>query len=128
MKPAMPAALKTADLKRSNCDSLELNNRVSNRFTHPSDLTVAPFTDRDLQDSRAKLRDSGRQREPIIQFNSFAQFAQSRSPNCPANDLDPVGLGNSVARMHEEVGEFAVIGKEQKPAAADVETTDWVEP
>jgi hypothetical protein len=75
MESAMPTALETPYLEGSDCDPLKLNNGMPNGLAHAPYLTVPPFADRDLKNSRPKLRHPSGKGDSIIKVNAFTESA-----------------------------------------------------
>jgi hypothetical protein len=101
---------------------------VSDRLTHPTNLTISTLADLNLKDPGTELADPSGKRRTVIELNSFAQGTERRCANCPTNYLDSVLLAHFVAGMHQKIREFAIVCQQHQTATADIKTADWIEP
>ena len=103
---------------------------MTDRLAHPPHLAVAALVDRRARSIRPR-RPIRRTRAGAVSPSSsrtpVAQRSQRRLANRPAADARPVGLGHLVARMGQQVGELAVVGQQDQPAAVGVQAPDRIQ-
>src|SRR5436305_10768362 len=115
-----------AEADGSEPNALERGDLVADRGSHPPDLAVSPSAQRDLDDARRDAADPRGRGEPVVELDAAPQSGQIGAAR-PAAKTGPVGAGDAVARMHEEVRELAVVGEEDEPRRVGVEAPRRVE-
>ena len=103
---------------------------MTNRFTHPSHLSVATFVD---GDSQARLRrapmppaehvDGCRGCDAVRQLHAAAQLADGAG-GWRAGDDDFVRLVDFETRVGEAIGELTVVGEQEDTGRVSIESTD----
>ena len=105
---------------------------VAEELEHAADLAVASFMDGDFHTGQVRLRvianivDIGRGRHAVLQLDAVCQVLQDRIGNAPF-DLDFISLVDEAAGMHEDVGQFTVIGHDQQAFRILVQAADGVD-
>ena len=105
---------------------MESPNRVTNCLEHPLDLVLPALVDRELDPVRGHETRPGRRCPAVFELDSLGE-ATKRLGCGPALHLRDVHLVHLEARMHEPVGELAVVGEEQGSSRVCVESAHWDE-
>ena len=88
-------------------------HRMADGLAHALDLAVAPLVDRQLEQPGLDAADARGRREPVLELDALAQRAQRGRAPARARRA-PVGLGDLVARMREQVRQLAVVGQQDQ--------------
>jgi hypothetical protein len=130
-EPARLPGKKIAECEAADGDPFELMHLVAEAGQHPADFAVLPLVEHHLQ-HRALLvlgaeEDVLGPGRPLGEADTAAEVIdrfRSRDPG----DLHEIALLDPVARMGEEIRQFAVVGDEDQPLAHPVEPTDGEQP
>ena len=102
---------------------------MPDRIAHAPHLPVAAFVDRDLDlpapETRAPAPGAVSPSSSSTPLRSRSSAAASTGP---AAELRAIGLGHLEAGVRQPVGELAVVGHQDQPAAVGVEPADRIEP
>src|SRR5437899_1192702 len=101
---------------RPQRDAFEPKDFVIEPCEHPANLAVLALAEDDAQPHALSLRshalDTPRSHVPFAEPDAFQEFLNVLMARLPGN-LDDVGLLNTEARVHEEVGKVSVVGEEE---------------
>jgi len=94
-------------------------------------LLVTPLRDRELEPRLAPLvtqeLDLGRAGFPVLELDSVAPFVHVLVLH-DSQQLDDVGLGDPLTRVHEPFGEVTVVGHDEHPTRVEVEPSHRINP
>ncbi len=120
----MRARGQVAEVERAERDAPQREHRMPDGLAHPAHLPLAALADRDLEHVGAQAADPRRGGPPVVELDALAQRAQRRVAHRPAPHLGPVRARHLVARVHEVVGEVAVVRQQDEPGRVGVEAAD----
>ena len=129
-QPPLPRQ-QVAEGKLSDRDTLELMDLVPELREHTADLAVLPLVENHLEDRallvlRLEVNVLGAG-HALREADAAAEFVEGfQSGN--ARHLNEVFLLDTIPRVGEEVGQFAVVGDEDQPFAHPVEPADGKQP
>src|SRR6478752_7334250 len=117
--------LQGPDLRRLQAPRL---HPMADGLAHPLDLPLAPLVDRQLEHARAHLAHLRRRGRPVVECHALAQALERAVLDEPALHLGDIRARDLVARVHQPVGELAVVGEQDQPRRVRVEPADRVQP
>src|SRR5688572_19469396 len=94
---------------------------------HPADLALAAFSDGELDLVVRDPPDLGRERSPVLELHTVPQAPQVALLQSPFH-ARPIRTRHLVTRMHEAVGELAVVRDEDQAGRLGVQAADGIEP
>jgi len=113
--------------ERPDGDSLQLLGAMADRLAQPADEMMPPFMNGDpqpgLRRQTALDRDLGGRRRAVIETDAALQTRERARVGSPAH-LDAIDARDVMTRMHEPLGELAVVGEEHEPRRSHVEAAD----
>ena len=124
----MAAGWEFAEPQRTETNALQRKDRVSDVVAHPLDLAFAALVNRELERVGRNPNDPRRRRPPVIELDARSQRAERRLSHRGVADDGAVGLVDFEARVHETVGQRAVVGQKDQTGAVGVQPPDRIEP
>src|SRR5436190_4842847 len=101
---------------------------MADRLAHPPHLALAALVDRELEHAGADLADLRGRGPAVLELHALAQALECTVLDEPAVHLGDVGARDLVARVHQPVGQLAVVGEQDQPGRIGVEPADRVQP
>src|SRR3954454_5319940 len=128
LEPPRLPLLEPPELERPEAHAPQRQHAVADGFAHPLDLAFAPLVDRQLEHAGTDLTHLRRSSLPLVELDALPQALERPVLDEAAVNLRDVGPWDLMARVHQPVGELAVVGEQDQPGRVGVEPPDRVEP
>jgi hypothetical protein len=122
---------QSGDIERPDTHPAQALDGDTHHLHDVADEVIRPFVDHHFQDEpfRRLAKDAKLFRNDAVPIDDYPvahplQHALGR----PCQRQDVVLLVEFVARMHDPVGDVAVVGQQEEPLGVAIETTHWVDP
>ena len=128
-QPPVRAGRKAVQAQRAEARRVAARRtRMTDRLAHAPHLAVASLVDRQLEHVRPHAPHARGRGGTVLELHARrAARAERLVRRRPAAERRAVGLGHLEARVRQPVGELAVVGEQDQPAAVGVQAPDRVQ-
>src|SRR4249919_1882456 len=102
---------------------VQMDHRMPDRGAHPPHLAVSALVDGDVDDARPAASDVGGRRRPVVELDARPQALKHVVAGVTLH-ARTIRLGDAVARVHQPVGEAAVVREQEDAGGVAIEAAD----